>query len=409
MATLQELLKRHLDQRNISVKTLAERLGISYPTVLALINKGSLPRSQDHRECLRKELGVEPGAWAAVLAASRKDAVDIPEDGPLTLQQLITKAILTRGQTELSLAESSGLPYPTLLGITRKGAIPRSDTLIRLGEVLQLTAQEIDQAAALSRLRRGQDSVESETDSDENAPTDAPGTNLAQLVLDAITRSGSSAAAFAKRSEIPYLSLIRLIRDGVPPARGTALSAIKAGLGLDDETFEAALDRSRADPMPANRAKSSEIASNPLQASLLKLVETRGLTVKAFADLADLSVLTATRLLKKGDLPGRVATHGKLRGLLGLREEDYQLLLQRARAAGAAETDGDHDAQPTAMPPITEAIRRIEVERPPGSFTEAFSAGVKREPTDEDFMLLIRRLGPKQRRALMGFMLTLAG
>ena len=413
MATLQDLLKRHLDQRNISVKTLAERLGISYPTVLALINKGSLPRSQDHRECLRKELGVETGAWAAVLAASRKDAVDIPEDGPLTLQQLITKAILTRGQTELSLAESSGLPYPTLLGITRKGAIPRSDTLIRLGEVLQLTAQEIEQAAALSRLKRGQESVGAEPEADENAPTDATGANLAQLALDAITRSGISAAAFAKRFEIPYLSLIRLIRDGVPPVRGSALSAIKAGLGLDDETFEAALDRSKADPVPANRAKSSEIAANPLQASLLKLVESRRLTVKAFADLAGLSVLTATRLLKKGDLPGRVATHSKLRGLLGLSEADYELLLQRARAAGAAETEDDHDAQPTSMPPITEAIRRFEggaaVERTPGTFTEAFSAGVKREPTDDDFMVLIRRLGPKQRRALMGFMLTLTG
>ena len=412
MATLQDLLKRHLDQRNISVKTLAERLGISYPTVLALINKGSLPRSLDHREALRKELGVEIGAWATVLAASRKDAVDIPEEGPLTLQQLITKAILTRGQTELSLAESSGLPYPTLLGITRKGAIPRGDTLIRLGQVLELTEHEIEQAAALSRLKRGQDAAENEAD-DEDAPTDAISASLAQLALDVITRSGISAAAFAKRFEIPYLSLIRLIRDGVPPVRGAALSALKIGLSLDDESFEAALDRSKAHPLPANRAKSSEIASNPLQASLLKLVESRGLTVKAFADLADLSVLTATRLLKKGDLPGRVATHGKLRGLLGLREADYELLLQRAHAAGAAETDADADAQPTSMPPITEAIRRIEggtaTERPPGSFTEAFSAGVKREPTDEDFMVLIRRLGPKQRRALMGFMLTLTG
>lgn len=414
MATLQDLLKRHLDARNISVKTLAERLKISYPTVLALVNKGSIPRSQEHREAIRVELAVDTGAWASVIASSRKDGVEIPADGPLTLQQLVTKAILSRGQTELSLAESSGLPYPTLLGITRKGSIPRADTLARLADILGVTRDEIEQAVALSKERRGHEPEE--TDEDEAQPTDVLAASLAQLALDTITRSGTSTAAFAKRFDIPYISLTKLIREGIPPIRGSALDALKKALELDDAAFEAALDRSKADPQPASRAKSSEIASNPLQASLLKLVEERGLTVKAFADLADLSVLTATRLLKKGDLPGRQATHGKLRGLLGLGDGDYQLLLQRARASGAGEASEDDEAQPTAMPPITEAIRKYEHTGTepkagpiPGTFTEAFASGVKREPNDDDFMVIIRRLGPKQRRALMGFLLTLAG
>ncbi len=423
MATLQDLLKRHLDGRNISVKTLAERIGISYPTVLALVNKGSLPRSQEHREILRKELGVDNSHWATVLAASRKDGVDIPDDGPLTLQQLITKAILSRGETELSLAERTGLPYPTLLGVTRKGSIPRGDTLIRLAEVLELAPGEVDKAVSLSKERRGQDAEHAEAD--EAQPTDMAGPNLAQLALDVITRSGTSSAAFAKRHGIPYISLVRLIREGIPPVRSSALTALRTAFGIDDATFEAALDRTKADPQPASKAKSNEIASNPLQASLLKLVEERSLTIKAFAELADLSVLTATRLLKKGDLPGRQVTHHKLRHLLALGDAEYELLLGRARAAGAHEGDEADEAQPTPMAPITEAIRRYEgdgspgrqvgtdgvsaTERRGGSFTEAFASTERSEPTDDDFMGIIRKLGPKQRRALMGFIRTLVG
>jgi transcriptional regulator with XRE-family HTH domain len=423
MATLQHLLKGHLETRNLSVKTLAERLAISYPTVLALVNKGSLPRSQEHREILRRELGLSNEAWATVLASSMRDGIEIPAEGPLTLQQLVTKAMLSQGYTEQSLAEKTGLPYPTLLGITRKGSIPRGETLPRLASALKLDVREVEAAVALSRDRRVSPTSVGEEDGvgeDEAQPTDSAGPNLAQLTLDAVTRSGTSTAAFAKQHGIPYLSLMRLIRDGIPPVRGSALTTIKAALGLDEAGFESALDRSKADPQPASRSKANEIASNPLQASLLKLVEERGLSVKAFAALADLSVLTATRLLKKGDLPGRQATHAKLRGLLGISDTEYQLLLQRARASGASESEDD-EAQPQHLPSITETFNRQQaaitatspapVDEPirAGSFTEAFAAKVPREPSDEDFMVAIRRLGPKQRRALMGFIATLAG
>ena len=94
MATLQDLLKRHLEARHMSVKTLAERLGMSYPTVLALIKKGSVPRSQEHRDALRSELELSSDAWAAVFASSMREGVEIPTEGPLTLQQLVIKAML---------------------------------------------------------------------------------------------------------------------------------------------------------------------------------------------------------------------------------------------------------------------------------------------------------------------------
>ena len=427
MATLQDLLKRHLEARHMSVKTLAERLGMSYPTVLALIKKGSVPRSQEHRDALRSELELSSDAWAAVFASSMREGVEIPTEGPLTLQQLVIKAMLVQGYSEQSLADKTGLPYPTLLGVTRKGAIPRADTIVTIAESLNIVAQAMDEAVALSKERRGQgdhagSGIEHTAensrqghggDGDEAEPTDVMVASLAQLALDAVTKAGVSTAYFAKQHDIPYITLMRLIREGVPPVRSAMLQLFQKALGLDDATFEAALDCSRARPEPASRARSNEIASNPLQASLLKVVEERGLTVKAFADLADLSVLTATRLLKKGDLPGRQATHGKLRGLLGLGEADYDLLLQRAHAAGAGRVDDDDDDDddeahaPTVAQPATEPFLRQSpvvlsftgAAKPPQ--TASIPIG---EPTDADFMALIAKLAPKQRRALLGIL-----
>ena len=420
MATLQTLLKQHLEARNISVKTLAERLGISYPTVLALVNKGSLPRSQEHRDGIRVELSIPLEQWAAVLAASMKDAVEIPTDGPLTLQQLVTKAMYTLGLTEQRLAEKSGLPYPTLLGITRKGSIPRGDTLVTLAEALDLEMREVHQAVSLSKERRGLDDDSpgsfDRTADDDAEPHDLPPrspqiVSLAQMALDAITRSGVSTAAFAKQYNIPYISLTRLIRDGIPPERIAASDPLREALGLSEEEFATTLDRARANPAPASRAKSSEIASNPLQASLLRLIEERGLSMKAFAELADLSLLTATRLLRKGDLPGRQATHTKLRGLLAIGQSDYELLLQRARAAGAGDVDEEGDeAQPTAIQPLTEAFLRQSPVLVSLGGSGALSGGAPVAPgeyNDADFMAIISRLGGKQRRAVMGFLQSL--
>ena len=420
MATLQNLLKQHLDARNISVKTLAERLGISYPTVLALVNKGSLPRSQEHRDGIRVELNIPLEQWAAVLASSMKDAVEIPTEGPLTLQQLVTKAMYTLGLTEQRLAEKSGLPYPTLLGITRKASIPRGDTLVTLAEALDLEMRVVHQAVALSKERRGQDDDSpgsfDRTPDDDAEPHDLPPRapqilSLAQMALDAITRSGVSTAAFAKQYNIPYISLTRLIRDGIPPERITVNDPLREALGISETEFAAALERARANPAPASRAKSSEIASNPLQASLLRLIEERGLSMKAFAELADLSLLTATRLLRKGDLPGRQATHTKLRGLLAIGQSDYELLLQRARAAGAGDVDEEGDeAQPTAIQPLTEQFLRQSPVLVSFGGSGSPSGGAPVAPgeyTDADFMAIISRLGGKQRRAVMGFLQSL--
>src|SRR5215210_9279893 len=96
MAQLKDLLATHLSKSDVSARAFAERTGISYPTLLALLHKGSVPRKPEHRELLRRELGIDQDAWASILAASQKDGVEIPADGPLTLQQLVLKALLAQ-------------------------------------------------------------------------------------------------------------------------------------------------------------------------------------------------------------------------------------------------------------------------------------------------------------------------
>src|SRR5690349_18723721 len=87
MPTLSELIEDHLRRNDLSVRALAQRAGMSYPTLLSVMHKGGVPRKTEHREALRETLGVAHEQWAAVLAATGANGIDLPSDGPLTLQQ----------------------------------------------------------------------------------------------------------------------------------------------------------------------------------------------------------------------------------------------------------------------------------------------------------------------------------
>ncbi len=385
---LKELLQQHLSQKGVSIRVFAERTGMSYPTVLSLLHKGSVPRKPEHRESVRRELGLDQDAWASVIAASQKDGIDIPEDGPLTLQQLVLKSLLSQGFTEQSFSKLSDIPYPTLMGMTRKGAIPRADTLALLGEKLGLTQEQIDEAVELSRAlkRDGDDTADdaiAEVPSSE-ALSDAP--NLAQLVADHIAGSGASIAHYARQHGVPYLSLTKLLNSGVPPRRKSILEPLSRALGLSEQAFETSLIKSKQSPTPAS-AKRDDVAMTPLQEALHRLVQAKGLTTKAFSELADLSVLTATKLLKHGDLPGRTTTHDKLRNLLQVTPEEYHDLLERSRETGRESEE--RPAASTAMPYIAPA--------------PAASTG----PSVSELAELIERLNPRQREALKSFILTM--
>jgi predicted transcriptional regulator len=395
MAQLQDLLSTLLKTRNISARTFAERTGIAYPTLLGVLNKGTVPRKAEHREVLRKELGLELGAWAVVVAASQRDALDIPEDGPLTLQQLVTKALLSQGHTEQTFSKSHNIPYPTLMGITRKGSVPRADTLVRLAELLALAPAEVQAAAALSRAGRGSDEALDLPDpgnDGEHLPGDIVAPSLSQLAAEAVALAGGSMASWARAHRVPYLSLVRLISVGDPPRRSEVLEPLRAALGLGDPAFAASLERSRSHPEPAHLAKHNDQPVTPLQAALQAAVQERSLTLKSFSELVDLSPLTAAKLLKAGELPGRATTHEKLRAFLNLDADDYHSLLNRSRTPGTG-TFTYPGVPPTPSDPAVEAETDEHVPTSITGFHDALS--------DEDLVRMVRSLKPGQRTAVV--------
>ena len=398
MTSLREVLQKHLKTHKLNARMLAERLGVSYPTVLNLVNKGTIPRSDANREALQRELGLPSDVWANLLAASQRHAVAIPTEGPLNLQQLLLKEMLQVGLSERSLAAKADLPYPLITGITRK-------------EVLA-------QAAGRSKANRSiRGSAPAMVDPSVEP---AEGPSLAQLALDAVTRGGQSVAAFARSHGIPYLSLTKLINTGRPPSREVVLQPLAKALSLGEAEFYAALARTSAAQAPADRSKASEIASNPFQAAIRRLMEEKGLSTVGLAELAGLSPITAARLVKKGELPGRQVTHQKLRSLLSLSESDYELLLARSRQSGGDATPTSMVAQGSALSPITAKIQAAARAAAASSAASApapasvaqevvhqvVSAASAGHEDGSELLGMISKLNPGQRRALHQFLLS---
>jgi transcriptional regulator with XRE-family HTH domain len=260
MSKLQDLIQERMRAKSLTARAIAERSGISYPTVLAVVNEGRVPRKPEHRESLRAILDVPAAAWASAIAASQKGGIDLPGDGPLDLQQLLTKLLLEQGLTEQSFAKASGIAYPTLMGITRKGSIPRGDTLPRLAKALGIPLAELETAAGRSRSgRRDDDEDEPAGDDGAAQPASAAAVEepprLPALVAAAVERSGLSTAAFARERGVPYLTLSRLINMGEMPTDADILGSIAAAAGLDRDDLDAAMRPTttvvRAAPAPA--------------------------------------------------------------------------------------------------------------------------------------------------------------
>ena len=410
MAQLQDVLSALLKNRNISARTFAERTGIAYPTLLGVLNKGTVPRKPEHREILRTEIGMGLDAWALVVAASQRDALDIPSEGPLTLQQLVTKALLSKGFTEQTFAKQEGIPYPTLMGITRKGSVPRADTLARLADRLGLNLDDLRAAAELSRAGRADtEAAESsnEAEPDEHAPSDVLIAPLAQLAAEAVALSGGSMASWARQHGIPYLDLVRLITTGIPTGDDESHAALASGLDLNDADFAVSRERSRSHPEPAHLARHNEQPVTALQAALQAAVQERSLTLKAFSELIDLSPLTASKLLRNGELPGRSTTHEKLRAFLQLSPDDYQGMINRSRPPGTGTFNvggmrpgtGSHAKPSTATFHGTSSAKPVPTARhdEPDEHEPTPITGIHDALSDEDLLRLIRKLNATQR------------
>ncbi len=215
--------------------------------------------------------------------------------------------------------------------------------------------------------------------------------SLAQLVADAIVRGGTSVASFARTYDIPYVSLMKLVNSGQPPRRKAVLDPLAKALGIDEASFNAALAKSKSNPLPAEAPRQSDNALNPFHAALLRLVEERRFTTKAFAEAADLSVLTAAKLLKRGELPGRQTTHEKLKALLGLSEIAYKDLLASSRTVEGTNADGE-----------SAAIERKNTQ----GYVAVSTGAAPANTTKGELFELIDRLSPAQLVALKNFLLS---
>lgn len=302
------------------------------------------------------------------------------------LAQLVASALASQGLGGHTFAAMTGIPAEQL-DLVLAGRVPADVAMLdRIADRLGLDRRMLRDASGLDP---GYPNSIPPTELQETDVTD-PEQNLAQLAIEAVHTAGASMAAFARVHGIPYISLAQLIKTGEPPRRKSALDPLQKALGLNDDEFEAALEASRAQPTPGVTPEPAQDVT-PLQAALLKVVADRKMTMKAFAEAADLSVLTAARLLKRGELPGRATTHEKLRNLLGLTEADYRRLLDDSRAAIDA-----MNATPTAARPVEDD----EVLAPSAS---AHSGS----PSTDELVELLDRLNPRQRTALKAFILTL--
>ncbi len=350
---LSDLLKAHLQTTGGSARALAEKLDASYPSVLAWMSKGGVPRKPEHREALRRELAMAPDAFSRVLAASSKEPIDIPHDGPLDLRQLLLKHLGERNLTERTFADLSNIPYATLMGITRRGAVPRGGTLEQLAQALGVTIEFVRESAGRTRgeAEAAGHAVEVTAEAEPTAhavesahaaaevhsaliaePT--PSGELARVANERVAASGLSAAAYARTHELPYLALSKLLATGIEPEDAEVLGRLRAAFPAP-RTAAAV-----ASPLPASvpqasavsgtralhRAGDASVGDHPLHEMLLKLCRERGWSQQKFAQVSGLAVPTASRLLK-GELPGRGPTHLKLREVLGIDESAYRALL----------------------------------------------------------------------------------
>ena len=100
-------------------------------------------------------------------------------------------------------------------------------------------------------------------------------------------------------------------------------------------------------------------------------------------------VLTAAKLLKRGELPGRATTHEKLRVLLGLTEIAYRDLLASSRSAETSEEESAIERRPAA----------------PG-YVAVSTGAAPASTTKGELFELIDRLSPAQLVALKNFLLS---
>ncbi len=409
--TLQDVLQAYMLEHGVSAKTLSEQSGISYPTMLNVIKSGNIPRKPDHREALRNIVGYDRDSWADVLSRSGRNATDRIENSdnsPANLQVLVSKALYAKGFSEKSLAEATGLPYATISGITRKGAVPRKHSLDTIVEILELDPELVDKAVRSSHASRHQ----TDFDDDEFADLDSVA-SIADIINQRLAESGVSLAKFAQSVGIGYLTLSRIMNGKLKPDDLSQYHSLGEELGLDQAQFAAAVHFTEEShevtsltirgkhPVPSD--------ATPLQKALIAYMNQENLTIKALAEQSGLSQLTMARIIKQQATPSRASTHKKLQELLELDHHSYLELIggeqktgrlasrQRRKEQREEREDGtDYFAHDATTPGTEDPIHQE---------TSALIARLDSSVDNvEDILKIVKNLNGKQRKALCDFL-----
>ena len=405
-SSLQDVLHDYMNKHGMSAKALAERAEISYPTMLNVIKSGNIPRKPKHREALREILGFERDEWADILTSSGRHQSERHEkDAPPNLQQIVSKALYAQGYSEKSLANATGLPYATISGITRKGAVPRKHSLDKIIDVLELDAEEVDKAVRNSHASRHQ----TEHEEDAFAEFDAIA-SIASIINQRLAESGVSLANYAKQVGTGYLTLSRLMNGKFKPDDLTEFEGLRNDLGLNEAEFAASVhltEESHEVTSLTIRGKHPvPKEATPLQKALIAYMNQEHLTIKALAEKSGLSQLTMARIIKQQAIPSRASTHKKLQDLLELDHSSYLELIGGEQKTGRlASRQRRKDRDEGATDYIAHDAPVIAEEETSRHETSALIARLDKNSNNvDDILAIVKGLNIKQRSALCDFL-----
>ncbi|TVR09593.1 MAG: hypothetical protein EA401_12830 [Planctomycetota bacterium] len=400
MPTVQDLVKDHMAQHHMDSRQFAERCGVNQMTISSLISDGSLPRKAEHRENIREVLGLDSDTWADALMASSGYPIFPDDEAPL--QYLIAYHMFRQGMTERALSLLSGIPYGTIMGLVRKGAIPRGNSLNRIGDALGLEPSLV--AAATQR-----------SGGNANTLPPPPVTHtaakegLAPMVARRIRNLGLSMGAYAEKLGLRYFQLSRFLDSGTPPQEPAFLQALRDDLELDDEAFSLAIETGSHKPRPGTvsaRKGQPPPDASLLQQALIAYMNTHRMTIKALAQKLSLSQITVSRLVKHGTRPSRSRTHAQLRQLLELTEDEYGALL-----AGQSARKKHHQGDTEALTPKSRKPSSSKADYPESAALtgtaeqngdeEFYATDIHSDMSDKDIMHCLSTLTPRQRAAFI--------
>ena len=333
--TLPQLLAERMDEDNLSLRAVSDATAISYSVLMGVVRDRSVPRREEDREALREWLGISERDWSALIAAGAGASAD-ESATVLTLQQLVTRALYEHGLTEQELSDQCDVPYATLMGVTRKGAVPRQPALNAIARVLNLSPGDIAAAVRVTRIARRGVSVQQ---LQAGRVSKTPG--LATLVVERANSKRQSLAAFSSAAGLGYLVVSRLVEQRQVPEMPADRELLREALELDEATFDEACQATEKTDPPEQQPTTGVFASSndpllghdstPLQQALVGMMRSERLTIKELARRANLSQVTMSRLLKDGQPPARAKTHQNLQKLLGLTADSYHGLLEQSR------------------------------------------------------------------------------